>query len=134
MKKVLVLFIGIALIVSLSAFAYSGFGKKPKQVEKAKTTEIVSTETNNDDFLEDFFIIKEIRGTSLILARYDKVNGEYKEGLYSCDYGRLDGSDMMKFKEGEKVKIKYGADIRETYPMQMDIYEIHSAMVTKQRH
>lgn len=78
--------------------------------------------------ITDTFIIKEINGTVLTLARYDRNNGEYKEGLYTCNYGGFAGSADMHFNKGDVVTIRYNSEVAETYPMQMTIYEIYPAV------
>ncbi len=77
----------------------------------------------------DPFIIKEVNGTKLTLARYSLTAGELKEGLYSCDYGNVDGSDKMEFHVGDVVTIRYIQDNldKNVYPYQMKIDEIYIA-------
>lgn len=76
----------------------------------------------------DTFIVKEVHGTNLVLARYDRNNGEYKEGLYSCNLGELDGSADMKYNVGDVVTVRYDQEIAETYPYQITVREIYPAV------
>lgn len=78
--------------------------------------------------ITDVFIVKEVHGTTLILARYDRYNGEYKEGLYSADLSNLDGSADMKFTVGEVLTVRYDYDLKETYPYGMTVREIYPAV------
>lgn len=77
----------------------------------------------------DAFMIKEISGTKLVLTRYSLTAGELKEGLYTCDYGNVDGSDKMEFHVGDVVTIRYINDNLDmnVYPYQMKIEEIYIA-------
>lgn len=77
----------------------------------------------------DAFMIKEISGTKLVLTRYRLGEGEIKEGLYTCDYGNVDGSDKMDFHVGDVVTIRYIQDNldKNVYPYQMKIEEIYIA-------
>lgn len=79
------------------------------------------------NILTDTFIVKENHGSTLFLARYDRNNGEYKEGLYACDYGKLDGSDLMEFNVGDVLTVRYDEVLQETYPYGMTVYEIYPA-------
>ncbi|MCQ2476456.1 MAG: hypothetical protein MJ125_01300 [Clostridia bacterium] len=77
----------------------------------------------------DAFMIKEISGTKLVLTRYSLTAGELKEGLYTCDYGNVDGSNKMEFHVGDVVTIRYINDNLDmnVYPYQMKIEEIYIA-------
>lgn len=77
--------------------------------------------------ITDSFIIKTVSGTHLTLAKYDRNNGEQKDGLYACDYSNLDGSDQMQFNVGDVVTVRYDQEIAETYPMQLTAREIYIA-------
>lgn len=85
-----------------------------------------STIKDSTGLITDTFLVKKVNGTELTLTRYDRKNGEYKEGLYTCNYGKLDGSDAMKFNVGDVVTIRYD-NIMETYPMQISVKEIYIA-------
>ena len=73
----------------------------------------------------DTFVIERVSGTHLELRKV--VGGEVEDPLYSCDYGRLDGADEMKFSAGDRVRIRYDREVAETYPMQITVREIQSA-------
>lgn len=83
--------------------------------------------TYTGTMITDTFLVKSVNGTSLVLARYDLKNGEYKEGLYSCNYGNLYGSNKMEFHVGEVVTIRYDQKVAETYPIQLTVREIYPA-------
>lgn len=86
--------------------------------------ETSTTAADSGTTITDTFIVKEVNGTDLTLARYDMDNGEYKEGLYSCNYGTIYGSYAMHFNAGDIVSVRYDKEIAETYPYQMNVREI----------
>ena len=99
--------------------------------EDKKTMNLICSEsqtsasTASEETIEDIFIVKESNGTNLVMARYDMANGEYKEGLYACNYGNLYGSYAMHFNVGDIVSVRYDKELAETYPYQMNVKEIH---------
>ena len=104
--------------VKLSAEDKSAMNRICSECKSAVTAETQKTIT-------DTFIVKEVNGTNLTLARYDIKNGEYKEGLYACNYGNLYGSYSMHFNAGDIVSVSYDKELAETYPYQMNVKEIH---------
>lgn len=93
---------------------------------KPKTTKV--PETHYGTIITNSFIVKNSSGTNLTLSRYDKNAGELKEGLYTCNYGSLDGSADMHFKVGDVVTVRYDYEVYEVYPYQLNVREIYIAV------
>lgn len=101
-----------------------------KATEKQSSTvvkETVVATVGHPATVTNLFIIKEVNGKNLIMSKYEAGNGELKEGLYSGNYGNLDGSADMHFNVGDIVTVRYDYDIQETYPMGITIREIYPA-------
>ena len=69
------------------------------------------------------FIIKEIDGTLVTMAKYDLKAGELKEGLYR---GSIE-PDGIEYKAGDIVTVVYDREIEETYPFGIKINEFYPA-------
>lgn len=101
-----------------------------KASEKQSSTvvkETIVATVGHPATVTNLFVIKEVNGTNLIMAKYEAGTGELKEGLYSGNYGNLNGSADMQFNVGDIVTVRYDYDIQETYPMGITIREIYPA-------
>lgn len=72
----------------------------------------------------DTFIVEKVNGKTLTLCKYRIPDGRLKSGLWEGSYGKLSGSDDMKFEVGDIVSVEYDEMLAETYPYQMTILKI----------
>lgn len=93
-----------------------------EKIDKDKKESVLTSETiMPGGTIRDTFIIKEINGTLVTMAKYDNKAGELKEGLYR---GNIESADT-EYKAGDIVTVVYDRAIEETYPLQLTIREIY---------
>lgn len=90
------------------------------KTERCGNDETLASDANT---VTDLFVVERASGTHLELRKAD--GGD--TALYSCDYGRLDGADGMKFSAGDQVVVRYDREVMETWPVQMTVREIYPA-------
>lgn len=95
-----------------------------EKIDKDKKESVLTSEAiMPGGTIRDTFIIKEIDGTLVTMAKYDSKAGELKEGLYRGSI-KLDG---IEYKAGDIVTVVYDRETEETYPFGIKIYEFYPA-------
>ena len=94
-----------------------------KDDESTTTTFRAEQADSADGRLCGYFIIKEIRGTLVTMAKYDRDAGKPEDGLYRGNIGLAD----PPYKVGDTVIAVYDSEIEETYPYGITIREIRPA-------